>query len=176
MTDEGVKVVGRLTQIESLELSSNGITDAGMAHLGGLKRLATLYLIGSLVGDDGVRKIADHRSLRALGVGRRVTPRGLAELTRLTFLADLRVERDLGDDDMLAVGQMKNLEVLHCGLLGLTDEGLRRMKEMKRLRSLVLNLTHATDAGMAYVAQMKGLEKLSVNPRVGDAGITRSAR
>ena len=171
MTDEGLKVIAQLTKLESLSLSSYRVTDPGMAHLNGLKHLSSLNLIGSSVGDDGMRKVADHRSLRALGVGGRVTSHGLAELVRLTFLADLWIERDLSDDDMLAVGQMKNLEVLRCGLLGLTDEGLRRMKDLKRLRSLALDRTHATDAGMAYVAQMKGLEKLSLNPGVGDVGI-----
>ena len=88
-----------------------------------------------------MQKVADHSSLRILGLDGRVTPHGLAKLVRSTFLAALRMERDLTDDDMLAVGQMKNLEVLRCGL-SISDEGLRRMKDLKRLRYLALNSSY----------------------------------
>ena len=87
-------------------MGSPGITD-GVAYLDGLKHLETLSLIGSSVGDDGMRKIAEHASLRRLYLSGWVTPKGLAELVRMTSLEELYVRRNLKDDDLLPIGKIE---------------------------------------------------------------------
>jgi hypothetical protein len=172
-TDAGMRFVGQMTNLESLSLSSEHITGAGLVHLANLTRLVALNTDGSTIGDDGMRKVAELGSLRRLKIGGQVTRKGLAELERSKSLVWLQVRRDLTDDDMLAIGQLKDLEVLQAGFPNLTDEGLRRMKDMKRLRSLNLRGTKVSDAGMAYVGQMTGLERLDPNLEIGDAGIAK---
>jgi Leucine-rich repeat (LRR) protein len=172
--DEGLKAIAQLTDIRSLAISSNRITGAGMASLAGMKHLETLNLFGSSVGDDGMRAIAEHGSLRRLWLSEKVTPKGFAELVRLTSLDELKLFQILDDDDLAPIGRMTNLVSLRCALIPATDEGLRHMKNMARLRSLDLcDSPKVTDAGMAYVGQMKELEHLSLNRQIGDAGIAQ---
>ena len=173
ITNEGLKSVGQLVNLESLALCVPRITGAGMAHLDGLKHLKFLCLTRSEVGDDGMRSVGGHTTLQRLDLGRHVTRKGLDELVRLTSLDELKINRYLKDDDLIPIGQMTNLGSLRSGpALYVTDEGLRHIKTLTRLRSL--DLTEArkvTDEGMAYVAQMTGLETLVLNQRIGDAGI-----
>ena len=164
--------MGEMAGLESLGLvRCPRITGAGMAHLDGLKHLEVLSLEGSPVGDDGMKSVAGHDSLRRLYLGWPVSRKGLAELVRLKSLDELTIYGNLKDDDFVPIGQMTNLKSLRFAIGGLTDEGLRHLSNMTRLRSLNLTESQATDAGMAFVGQMTGLEVLTLNERIGDAGI-----
>jgi len=172
ITNEGLRSVGRLTELESLRVYSWRITGHGMAHLDGLKHLKLLYLTGCRVGDDGMRSIGGHMALRELRLDRWVTRQGLAELARLTSLEKLTVNLYIQDDDLIPIGRITSLGSLRCGWRDVTDEGLRNMKNMARLQSLDLSGSpKVTDAGMAYVGQLKGLETLRLNAGIGDAGV-----
>jgi len=125
-----------------------------MPHLDGLKKLELLNLEGSAVGDDGMKSIAGHDSLKTLAVGHLVTPKGLAELTRMTSLDYLSINTYITDDALVPVGQMTNLSSLWCGMEKVTDEGLRNIKNMTHLKSLNLRRSDkVTDAGMAFVGK-----------------------
>ena len=77
-----------------------------MAYLDGLKHLETLSLIGSSVGDDGMRKIAE---LRLCGdcicPGR--SPRKNSPSYAHDLLKELFVQRKLKDDDLLPIGKIE---------------------------------------------------------------------
>ena len=174
VTDAGVSTIGRMTKLIWLGLASEGITGESMGYLDGLDHLQSLDLIGSRVGDDGMRDIGKHTTLLSLCLGRRVTPRGLAELAPLTSLEYLRVYGGFKDADLVPVGRLTSLQTLRLGLLDVTDEGLSHMRNMKQLRSLSLaDSPRVTDAGMVYVGEMTGLERLVLNSAIGDAGIAR---
>ena len=82
VTDEGLKSIGQLTEIETLGLCGLQLTGSGMADLDGLKHLRFLCLARSGVGDDGTRSIGGHTALRRLYLNGGVTRQGLAELAR----------------------------------------------------------------------------------------------
>lgn len=171
VTNDGLKVVGQLTNLRSLVLCRTGITGYGMRHLDGLKQLEILEIVDPMAGDDGMRSVAGHTALRRLALDSSVTPKGLAELVPLTSLEVLFVDRSLKDEDMRCIGKITSLQVVNRGRLHLTDKGLGYMTGMKRLICLDLDDAKVTDAGMVYVGQMTGLEKLVLGPSITDAGV-----
>ncbi|HEY2250682.1 MAG TPA: hypothetical protein VGH74_06460 [Planctomycetaceae bacterium] len=54
ITDSGLKIIGRLKNLELLELRSTRVTDAGLGELSNLTRLKELYLSGADVTDAAV--------------------------------------------------------------------------------------------------------------------------
>jgi hypothetical protein len=75
-----------------LDLSRTGISDSGLKVLGKMPNLERLDLRGTAVGDDGVRAVARLNNLETLSLyGTRVTDAGLEALQRLPSLRRLYV-------------------------------------------------------------------------------------
>lgn len=82
--DSGLVHVGHLTELRALDLGGTQVTDAGLIHLKGLKRLRYLYLDGTGVTDAGLRHLHGLRSLQHLDVeATEVTAEGLERLRRV---------------------------------------------------------------------------------------------
>ncbi len=76
-----------LTKLESLDLSSTGVTDVGLKRLAPLRSLAKLRLDRTTVGDAGLGEVANLESLVQLGIDRTaVTDAGLVHLKGLKKL------------------------------------------------------------------------------------------
>ena len=120
------------------DLQNTKITDAGLAHLKGLKTLAWLSLNGTKVGDAGLVHLKDLKQLEGLN------------------LNDTKV----GDAGLVKLRGLKNLEYLSLGGPNVSDVGLAQLKRMKRLRDLDLSKTKVTDAGVK--ALQKALPKLKI--------------
>jgi hypothetical protein len=81
VTDEGLKELAPLTQLEDLGLSSTQVTDAGLKHLADLKELKYLSLGFTNVTDAGLKDLAEHKKLETLGLSfTKVTDAGVKEL------------------------------------------------------------------------------------------------
>lgn len=66
ISDEGLKTIGQMANLERLHLENTGVTDEGIAHLGGLTRLEYLNLYGTGVTDSIFDTLANSRDLRKL--------------------------------------------------------------------------------------------------------------
>ena len=66
VTDEGMKIVSRMKQLEQLHLENTSITDAGVARLAGLTELDYLNLYGTKITDASLAHLSDMRNLRKL--------------------------------------------------------------------------------------------------------------
>ena len=55
ITDDGLKHLSSLTDLEWLFLNNTKISDGGLKHLSGLTNLEVLSLVGTSVSDDGVK-------------------------------------------------------------------------------------------------------------------------
>jgi hypothetical protein len=130
-SDELLVEVGRLNRLESLNLGSSHVTDAGLVHLERLHHLRSLSLIGTGISDPGLRHVKRLAGLNHLRIDHtKVTDAGLAHLEPLGALRFL-------------------------GLAGLrvTDAGLAHLKHLTRLRGLTLTDTRVTATGL------RGLQK-----------------
>ncbi|MBO9591480.1 MAG: hypothetical protein J7599_01140 [Niabella sp.] len=66
ITDEGLAVIAKLTQLTRLQLANTKITDAGLAQLRSLQQLQVLNLVGTAVTEKGLASLKELKSLRAL--------------------------------------------------------------------------------------------------------------
>jgi hypothetical protein len=86
-TDQGMKHLGELNELEILRLASGGesskITDDGLQHLSGLRRLRVLWLFGTNVSDAGLPKLQELTALHELNLQHtQVTDAGVAKLQK----------------------------------------------------------------------------------------------
>ncbi|MBM4059152.1 MAG: hypothetical protein FJ275_13110, partial [Planctomycetes bacterium] len=92
--DDTLEPIGRIATLRNLDLRDCRITNAGLARLGGLQRLAALRLSGksgaTTVDDAGMAHVSRLRSLRTLMLDHLwVSEVGLETLTPLTRLEEL---------------------------------------------------------------------------------------
>ena len=95
--------VGRLTQLERLQLDGLSVGDAGLVHLEPLTGLSYLDLSGTQISDAGLVHIESLTKLSILYLGRtRVTDAGLIHLKGLTRLSELHLDGTQVSDAGLA--------------------------------------------------------------------------
>lgn len=94
VTDVGVKHLENLQQLGYLCLWENpGITDKSAPSLLTLRRLEDLEIMDTEIGDEALRVLAAHPSLKKLSVdGTWITDEGLSALAELSVLESLGVE------------------------------------------------------------------------------------
>jgi hypothetical protein len=82
VTDKNLAYVGKMTGLEELIIFPGfGLTDAGLAHLEGLKNLKLLMLTNSDVTDKGLDRLRGLTGLRELDIeGKGITKEGRARL------------------------------------------------------------------------------------------------
>jgi len=61
ISDDGLKTVKALPDLERLDLSGDDVTDEGLKHLKGLKKIRELNLAGTPVTDRGLGIAAEHQ-------------------------------------------------------------------------------------------------------------------
>jgi hypothetical protein len=91
--DDRLKLLDRLSQIESVQLEGSNVTDAVLEHLRGLHQLKTVLLGGcTQVTDAGLDRLSGLSQLRELDLSdTQVTVAGIAHLSGLTKLRRINV-------------------------------------------------------------------------------------
>jgi internalin A len=115
ITDQGMQEIKDLPGITSLSLYfAEYVTDEGIAAIKGWKKLKKLNLHGTKVGDTGLEHIAGITTLESLNVGSTLmTDVGLERLTNLTNLKELTMGgNELGDAGLQALRQLPGLTYL----------------------------------------------------------------
>ncbi len=129
ITDEDVKPLSGLANLEILVLEHARISDKGLARLRGLSGLLDLRLPRTLVTDEGMRHLAEMPQLERLRFGSpHVTDAGLVHLAGLTNLKSLiLVETPVTDAGLEHIWHLRDLESLYLQGTMVTDEGLDRL-------------------------------------------------
>ena len=141
LQDETLRILGSLSNLETLHLSSTAVTAGGLAHLTQLTKLRELVLGDCRIDDSDTEWIAQIGSLRTLNLDRTdVTDEGLKVLAALQNLEKLY----LGGTQIQGTGFARFTG--HDGLLylalpdtPLTEEGLSSLKNLGRLQQLYLD-------------------------------------
>jgi len=155
-TDEDLRYLASLTDIKTLELGDNtDITDAGLVHLSGLRRLQTLYLYGTSISGAGLAHLTDLPQLESLHLGS--TPledEGLKHIGKMWRLRWLVLEKTrITDDGLACLASLEDLRVLRLGNTDITDVGLRHLEGLTRLEQLSLNGTSISAAGAKQIRE-----------------------
>ena len=143
ITERGVFCFADHKSIRSLDLNHARLSNAALKVLGHIPTLECLHP-GAGFTDEGVEYLAASKSLKSLSVG-------------------TAVPSPLTDRAARAVAQMSQLECLHIGGDGLTDEGVSQWNSLKSLRELTLSGAF-TDRSLAVIGGLKRLERLGIFP------------
>jgi hypothetical protein len=93
VTDDGMAIVEGMPKLKNLWLDDAHITDAGLTYLRSLNKLESLLLGNTRVTDSGLANVAQLTCLKKLRLaGTEVTDAGLAQLTRLVNLEELYLQ------------------------------------------------------------------------------------
>ena len=153
-----------MDQLEGLELEHARLTDEGLRHLAGLRRLRHLDLKDTPITDAGLAHLRGLRNLRELELdGTRVAGPGLVHLAGLVRLESLSVNSTPVDDAGLALlPDLPRLENLCFGggvwitgasgdqrvVGGITDAGLRHLERFAGLKWLQFTNSRITGPGL----------------------------
>lgn len=171
--------LGQLTNLRSLSLAFSGAADdttpAILAKLGGLERLV---LTAVPISDDGLKTLAQIKSLKYLDVSENtaLSGPGLAVLASLPALQGLNLtsNRNFGEQGLLELTRCENLSELNLSSCGLSDQHFSILKAWPKLRSLKCNNNPLTDQGMVFIKPLSKLVELDLRyTRVGDQGFSQ---
>jgi len=176
-TDEGMKHLQGLRNLESLMLIQTGVSDAGLVYLKELVNLEFLSLSSNKFTDAGLEHIMGMTDLKSLRLdAAQITDEGLRRLkqsellTRLEFLVLNRTR--ITDAGLAYLQGMKELKRLYLSKTQIGDEGISHLAKLSKLEGIILNDTNITDAGLAHLKGLGNLNMLYLqNTRVTDAGL-----
>ncbi|HEX5271388.1 MAG TPA: hypothetical protein VFW33_12905, partial [Gemmataceae bacterium] len=156
--DETLAVLEAAESLGWLDLTRTAVTDKGLTHLRGLKKLRRVYL-GKGVTDGGA------------GALRKAVPG--VEVIRWTDAEQRLVDAVVRLGGKVEAEGDEKGPVLRVSLAGTrADDGLAHLKPLTRLRTLTLCGTEVSDRGMAHLTPLKKLTELNVvNTRVTAAGV-----
>ncbi|MBO0698461.1 MAG: DUF1080 domain-containing protein, partial [Zavarzinella sp.] len=173
-TDDVAEVISQFQTLRDLSLGSAVLTDAGLAHLGRLKKLWSLMVGGSRVTDRGLDALRGLTNLSILSVAdTQVTDAGLVKLVdmKLPLTAVFVANTGMTDDGLKHLARLPLLEQLHAEKTKVTDAGLAHLAAAPKLRGLFLQDTALTDAAVGHLKKLAGLKELHLEGTgVTDAG------
>jgi hypothetical protein len=126
ITDAGLALLERLSQLRNVHLGGTPITDVGLEHLKNISQLQYLFLAGTPVTDAGLEHL-----------------KGLSELQEL-WISDTRVT-SAGLEHLKGLRQLHTLDLRRTQV---TDAGLDHLKTLSQLHLLWLDDTKVTDVGV----------------------------
>jgi RND family efflux transporter MFP subunit len=146
--DAALKPIGGMTNLQSLLITSERITDAGLENFARLTELTTLQLSGArYLHGSGFKQLSGLKKLKRLNVANSgLDDGGLAEIAALASLEQLDVSgtwiSDSGLAQLARLPRLKNLDLSHCRRID--DAGFETLSKLPHLRTLNLDSTRAT--------------------------------
>lgn len=134
----------------AIGLGSSGITDQGVKELAGLQNLQALDLSHTKVTDLGLKELAVLEQLRILDLGATViTDIGVKYLTAIKGLQKLYLGSTIvSDQGLKELGSINDLRSLYLYNTKITDAGLNELVNLKYLQTLILSSTDVSDYGV----------------------------
>jgi Leucine-rich repeat (LRR) protein len=140
ITDEGLKHITKLANLESLNLTNTKITEAGFAATLATPKLRTLNLTGCLL-----------------------SPGMLETLSKLENLEELLLDRtSITDKELVALESLGKLKLLDLSSTQISDAGFQSLAKLTSLETLRINHTSVTGQGMQFFKRKKGEHGLRV--------------
>ena len=175
ITDDGLRHIRGWKRLKVLDLSELGITDDGLRHVAELTALETLDLVRTKVTDKGLVHLKRLENLRKLQLYfLPITDAGTVHLKGLTSLKALHFhDARITDSGLENLRDMLDLEVLQLRGALVTDRSMPIIGKMTKLRHLDLTRTKVTDEGLAHLGALSGLTSLRLSGTgVGDQGMS----
>ena len=166
---------GRFPNVTGLAISNAKITDEALAGLKNFPKLRTMNLSSTLIGDEGVRHIAQVPFTFLRLNSTQITDKGLeylSDLPKLSFL-ELRQTR-ITDAGLRSLGGLKELGTLYLDGTAVTGSGFHFLSGLPKLKLLGLDKSAVNDAGLMVLGEYQNLRDLEVlylaETKITDAG------
>ena len=143
------RIASAWPNLESISLSSSQITDAGLFHVGNLRRLRYLNVSRTQITDMGLKSLADLSQLTTLHVHN----------TKIT------------DQGMVPLGRMTSLEKLVLSHTGISDRGLREVCGLTSLKRIYFVGTKVTDDGLEHLKPLKTIEFVGPSKNISSGAL-----
>jgi len=176
-SDEAMKHLGTIKNLEELQLYATNVTRAGARHLAGLTKLRDLRVSGIADGDlEYIGHLAELKRLTI--IDRKTTDAGLKHLAGLKKLESLYLwttaVANTGLKELVGLPDLRDLRFAYSQV---NDEGCKLIAGIQQLTQLDLSDTKVTDKGIKYLADLNKLEKLWLTQTaLRDEGLLALAR
>jgi len=174
VTDDVLKVICGLREIDALILDESTVTHKGIEHLNVLDKLAVLWIDSPDIDDQALAGIARCRRLRKLFVTNgnidesAVTNEGIAHLNVLDKLEVLEIDSPHIDDHALAeIARSHKLRELYITNANIGDDGLDNLKLLDSLQNLCLDNTRVSQTGAAALSESLPHCRIYVSGKTG---------
>jgi hypothetical protein len=169
LTDAGLAQLKHLKSLRHLALGTSQFTDDRLRALSGLAQIEVLVLSRTGLTDAGLPEMLDGLTgLRSLNIqNAMVTGPGLAKLRDCPRLLSLRLSCPLTDDSLTYLANVRQLAQLDIGGasgLMLTDKGLAHLEQLTNLTQLSLNGSRFGDAGLQHLSRLTALVDVQLEP------------
>lgn len=149
---------------KDMDLNSSSVTDEGIKHLAKLKNLETLNLTSTKITGVGFAATLELPKLRSVNLTNcNVTPAILETLSKLESLEELALERtNVGDNDLAALENLANLKSLNLSYTQISDMSFKSLNKITGLELLKIGNTGVQGQGMQFMKRKKGEPGLRV--------------
>ncbi|MCC9605828.1 hypothetical protein LOC68_20980 [Blastopirellula sp. JC732] len=137
-----------------LALGRTAVTDSGLEAIGKLPNLDWLDLTGTRVTSSGVMHLQTPK-LRDLGLGgTATTDAAMPTIAKLSNLAELDLSGTaITDAGLKSLASLDRLQILRLAVTRVTDAGLAELARCAQLSALDLRRTQTTPGGVAKIKQ-----------------------
>ncbi len=169
-----------LPKLQSVNISGNGVTDAGLDHLAKINTLTSLSINQCGVTDHGLGKLKDLAKLSSISIsGKDFTGLGLRKLKDVPNLRSVSLYSSVNDDDLQAMASVRQIQNLSLSDLNLSRESVGLLNQLKHLRQCNLSLRDASEADFQWIAKVEVsvMVNLYGSPKIPDEswGLLREA-
>ena len=148
--------------------------DRIMSHITHLTGLKVLELEDTSISIKGIRLLHDLKVLEHLSLSKQLTDEGLAEISQLKSLKGLCIrESRLTDAGLAHLANLTSLEELALGQGRMTNAGLAHLAKLPSLQYLMLAGKNFTDTGMVHLKDVPSLKILNLGhlPHLTDTAL-----
>ena len=161
--DEDLFWLKFLPRLRRVNLSGNGITDAGLKHLFDCRQLTDVSFGGTAVTDAGLAQLQHLPSLTGLHlVNNRISADGIRRLNAVKGLTSLSWLSPIDAERLRAVGELQRLTSFSLSITQVTEDLVDVISGLTQLTKLHLSATGLTDEQCEHLAGIKTATYLSL--------------
>ncbi len=165
----------KASSIGSLVIGQCRLVDAEMVHLKAMPKLGVLTIIGTPIGDAGLKHISEVKQLETLQMQNcdNVTIAGMKHLEKCESLQHIELNSPMTGACFESLSKINTLTTISA-LIEVTDTDVKHLVGLPKLENLRIPLVSITDVGLESLSQIKTLKFVSVKgSKVTAAGVKK---
>jgi hypothetical protein len=165
INDEWLSQIQGLTDIRRLDIANVAIKGPGLRYVGTLTNLESINMTLTPITDEYLEPLGNLTQLKVIGLASaECNGTGCKYLHKLTKLENLNFHHtpvnDQGLKEICQMTSLERLEIVHCFW---TDAGAMNLANLKNLQRLQLGSRKATGASIGYLRALPKLRELDIH-------------